>query len=166
MPGMTEDTRPAVVAFDGSAPAGAALRTAATLFTGRPLLVVSVWEQGLAYALTPMSDIAGIAYVPPPPEEVVSIDRSQRDHAVGVAEAGAQAARELGASAEALAVADEVDIAATIVGVAHEHDACAIVIGSRGLGRVKRLFGSTSRALLEQSERPVLVVRAPDADDD
>jgi nucleotide-binding universal stress UspA family protein len=163
---MTEDTRPAVVAFDGSAPAGAALRAAATLFTGRRLLVVSVWEQGLAYALTPMSDIAGVAYVPPPPEEVMSIDRSQRDHAVTVAEAGAKAAGELGADAEALAVADEVDIAATLVAVADQHDACAVVIGSRGLGRVKGLFGSTSRALLEQSERPVLVVRAPDADED
>jgi nucleotide-binding universal stress UspA family protein len=96
----------------------------------------------------------------------MSIDRSQRDHAVTVAEAGASAARELGATAEALAVADEVDIAATLVGVAHKHDACAVVIGSRGLGRVKGLFGSTSRALLEQSERPVLVVRAPDADED
>lgn len=160
---MTEDTRPAVVAFDGSGPAGAALRAAAALFTGRRLLVVSVWEQGLAYALNPMTDIAGVAYVPPPPEEVIRIDRSQRDHAVSVAEAGATAARELGATAEAHAVGDDVDIAATIVGVADQHDACAIVIGSRGLGRVKRLFGSTSRALLEQSERPVLVVRAPDA---
>ena len=155
-----------VVAFDGSGPAGAALRAAATLFAGRRLLVVSVWEQGLAYALSPMSDIAGVAYVPPPPEEVMSIDRSQRDHAVGVAEAGAEAARKLGATAEALAVADEVDIAATIVGVADQNDACVVVIGSRGLGRVKRLFGSTSRALLEQCERPVLVVRAPDADGD
>jgi len=42
-------------------------------------------------------------------------------------------------------------------------DACAIVVGSRGLGRVKsRLFGSTSRTLLERSDRPVLVVKAPD----
>ena len=161
---MTEDTRPALVAFDGSEPAAAAVRAAATLFAGHRLLVVSVWEQGLAYTLSaPMTDLGGMSYLPPPPEAVETIDRSQREHAETMAEAGARLARESGATAESLAVGDEVEIAATILSIAHQHDACAVAIGSRGLGRVKRLFGSTSRALLEQSELPVLVVRAPEA---
>jgi nucleotide-binding universal stress UspA family protein len=38
---------------------------------------------------------------------------------------------------------------------------CVLVIGSRGLGGVKALFGSTSRSLLQETDRPVLVVKAP-----
>jgi nucleotide-binding universal stress UspA family protein len=102
-----------------------------------------------------------MAYMPPDPEQMAAVDRVQRDHAVGIAEAGARLARELGASAESLAVSDQVDVAGTILGVAEERDACAVVIGSRGLGRVKGFFGSTSRALLNQTNRPVLVVKAP-----
>jgi nucleotide-binding universal stress UspA family protein len=163
---MTEDTRPALVAFDGSEPAVAAVTAAATLFAGRRLLVVSVWEEGLAYTLSaPMTDLGGMSYRVPPPEAVETINRAQRERAVSVAEAGAGLARESGATAEPLAVADDVDIAATIVGIAQQHDACAVAIGSRGLGRVKGLFGSTSRALLEQSEVPVLVVRATEPRD-
>ena len=39
------------------------------------------------------------------------------------------------------------------------------MIGSRGLGGVRSLFGSTSRTLLHESDRPVLVVRAPEGAD-
>lgn len=160
---MVLDERPAVVAFDGSDEAGAALRAAATLLVGRRLVVVTVWEPGLALAAAPLRDPSGVGYMPPPPGQVAEIDSIQRDHANDVAEAGARLARELGAMAEPLAVSDEVDVAETIVAVADERDACAIVTGSRGLGRVKRsLLGSVSGALLHRTGRPVLVVRAPE----
>jgi nucleotide-binding universal stress UspA family protein len=158
---MALDERPAVVAFDGSDAAGAAVRAAATLFAGRRLLIVSVWEPGLAFAVAPMPDVSGVAYMAPSPDQVASIDRVQRDHAVDVAEAGARLAREAGATAEAVAVSDELAVAETIVGIAEQRDACALVVGSRGLGGVKAMFGSTSRSLLHQTDRPVLVVRAP-----
>jgi nucleotide-binding universal stress UspA family protein len=159
---MVLDERPVVVAFDGSDEAGAALRAAATLLVGRRLVVVTVWEPGLALAMGPPSDPSGMGYIPPPPDQVAELDRIQRDRAIDVAEAGARLARELGAMAEPLAVSDDVDVAETIVAVADERDACAIVIGSRGLGRVKSLFGSVSGALLHRTDRPVLVVRAPE----
>jgi nucleotide-binding universal stress UspA family protein len=159
---MSADARPAVVAFDGSAEARAAVAAAVELFPGRRLVIVSVWEPGLALALAPTRDLSGVGYPPPTAEEVEALDRVQHDHAVEMADAGAALARELGATAEPDPVADEVDVADTIAAVAERVDACAIVVGSRGLGRVRsRLFGSTSREVLQRAGRPVLVVKAP-----
>jgi nucleotide-binding universal stress UspA family protein len=158
---MPVDERPAVVAYDGSDAAGAAIRTAVALLPGRQLVVAAVWEPAMAYAVTPAIDPSGLAYMPPRPEDVATIDRVQRDRAVGLAEAGARLARELGATAEALAVSDEAAVAETIIAIAEQRDASVIVIGSRGVGKIKGLFGSTSRALLNHCDRPVLVVRAP-----
>ena len=159
---MSTDARPAVVAFDGSAEARAAITSAVALFPGRPLVVVSVWEPGLALALAPTRDMTGIGYPPPSAAEVAALDDAQKNHAVEVADAGVALARELGATAEANPVADEAHVADTLAAVAERVDACAIIVGSRGLGGVRsRLFGSTSREVLQRSERPVLVVKAP-----
>jgi nucleotide-binding universal stress UspA family protein len=159
---MSTDARPAVVAFDGSDEARAAMRAAVELFPGRKLVIVSVWEPGLALALAPTRDMTGAGYPPPSAAEVAALDEVQKDHAVEVADAGVALARELGASAEADPVADEAHVADTIAAVAERVDACAIVVGSRGLGRVRsRLFGSTSREVLQRSGCPVLVVKAP-----
>jgi nucleotide-binding universal stress UspA family protein len=124
------DTRPVLVAYDASAEAQAALREAVALFGRRPLIVVSVGEPELAQT--------GDA-----------------------AQAGADEARRLGATVEALAVADSADVAETLASIAEDRDAVAVVVGSRGLGAIKaRLLGSTSRKLLHDTQRPVLVVRA------
>jgi nucleotide-binding universal stress UspA family protein len=158
---MPGDERPAVVAFDGSDEARAAVSAAVTLFPGRRLVIVSVWEPGLTLAFAPTRDLTGVGYVQPTPEEVELLDRAQRDRAHDAAETGVRIARELGATAEPHPVPDEADVAETIAAVADRLDACAVVVGSRGLGRVRRLFGSTSREVLERSERPVVVVKAP-----
>ena len=48
-----------------------------------------------------------------------------------------------------------------IAALANEIDADLIVVGSRGLGAVREfVLGSTTRALLRRTTRPVLVVRA------
>lgn len=154
--------RPVVVAFDGSAASEAAIRAAAELFGAHPLVIVSVWEPGLAVAMAPLRDPTGIGYVPPSAEEMAAIDRAQRDHAIEAVESGARLARELGAEAETYPVADEADVADTIAAVAERCEACAVVVGSRGLGGVKStLFGSTSRELLRRMACPVVVVKAP-----
>jgi nucleotide-binding universal stress UspA family protein len=50
-----------------------------------------------------------------------------------------------------------------ILRVAREIDADLIVVGTRGLGRVKSaVLGSTSHDVLENSDRPVLVIRKSD----
>jgi nucleotide-binding universal stress UspA family protein len=163
---MSSKPRPVVVAFDGSDEAREAVRAAATLLGARLLLVVSVWEPGLAMAMAGLRDPTGVGYMAPTFDEMAAVDRVQRDRATDAAEAGARLARELGAAAEPLPVSDEADIAETIAGIAEREDACAIVVGSRGLGGVKsRLVGSTSRKLLHRSDVPVLVVRAPERDE-
>jgi nucleotide-binding universal stress UspA family protein len=156
------DPQPVVVAFDGSEPAQAAIRSAVALFPQHKLVVVSVWEPGLALAMAGARDLTGVGYVPPTPAEMQAIDNVEREHAGDAAAAGARLAQELGATAEAHPAADEADVAVTVAAIAEEVDAAAIVIGSRGLGGVKsRLFGSTSRELLQRTDRPVLVVKAP-----
>jgi len=150
-----------LVAFDGSDTAQSAVETAARLFPQHRLVVASVWEPGLAVAMATTTDMTGIGYVLPTPEEMATMDRAQRDHATGAAERGARIARELGANAEAYPIADEAKVGETLAALADQLDAEAIVVGSRGLGAFKAgLFGSTSRDLLGQTRRPVLVVKA------
>jgi nucleotide-binding universal stress UspA family protein len=160
---MTDDRRPVLVAFDGSAEAKAAAHAAAELFPDRRLVVATVWEPGLAMAMAATSDVGGAISVAPTVEEIDAIDRAQHDRASDAAEAGARLARDLGATAEPLPVADEADVADTLVAIAERIDAAAVVVGSRGLGAFKSgLFGSTSHRLLRRLERPVLVVKARD----
>lgn len=160
---MTEDARPVVVAFDGSDESREALRAAASLFHDRLVLVVSVWEPGLAMAVLSSPDATGLTYPPPTPEEIDAVDRAQHEHATSMAQSGTQLVQELGGIAEALPVAESLDVAETVISIADERDAAAVVVGSRGLGAVKsRLLGSTSRKVLHDTRRPVLVVRAPD----
>jgi nucleotide-binding universal stress UspA family protein len=151
-----------VVAYDVSTEAQDALREAVALFGHRPLLVVSVWETGLATMMVvPAPGEVGPSYLPDP-ADVAAVDRARSDHAANAAEAGAHMARELGATVEAIAVRDSADVAATLAEIAEQRDAAAIVVGSRGLGAVKaRVLGSTSRKLLAHARRPVLVVRRP-----
>jgi nucleotide-binding universal stress UspA family protein len=162
---MASAARPVLVAYDGSEPARNAVRAAAELFPGRPLLVISVWEVGLAMEMAPARDPTGLTFgMLPSAEEVMAVDRAQHDRAIEVAEEGAGLARELGASATALPVAQELDPAHTIAALADDHDARAIVVGSRGLGGMaSRFLGSVSREVLSCAERPVLVVKASPA---
>jgi nucleotide-binding universal stress UspA family protein len=162
---MTTGDHPAVVAFDGSAEAAAAVRAAASLFGDRRIVVVSVWEPGLAFAAAPGYDPTGMGYPMPTGEEVAMLDAVQRDHATATAEAGARLAQEAGAAAaEAYPVADRVRVADTVAALAEEMQACAVVVGTRGRGAVRsKLLGSTSAELLRCAPCPVVVVRADPA---
>jgi nucleotide-binding universal stress UspA family protein len=160
---MSTQEQPVVVAYDGSPASQAAVRAAATLLPGRRLIVVTIWEPGLAMMLSPPTDsISGMPYAAPSPETIATTDRLQRDHAEETASAAVEIARGLGATADAHPVAEDVDAGETIAAAAEQHDAAAVVVGSRGLGRVKRLMGSTSQGVLRHTQRPVLVVREPE----
>jgi nucleotide-binding universal stress UspA family protein len=70
-------------------------------------------------------------------------------------------ARESGVEVEL--VMRELSSAEALIAVADEHDARMIVVGSYGERPLKSaLVGSTPTRLLHLSERPVLVVRAPE----
>ena len=156
---MSEDVRPVVTAFDGSPESVAAVREAAALVGHRPLLVLTVWEPNLAMAMVTTPDVMGTPYSLPNPEDVEAVDNIREEHASAVAQSGVELARSLGATAEALVVGDGLNVADTVAAIAKERDAAAIVVGSRGLGAVKaKLMGSTSRRLLHDSPRPILVV--------
>jgi nucleotide-binding universal stress UspA family protein len=157
---MSDGARPVVVSFDGSAASEAAVRVAVEQLPGRHLVVISVWEPGFTTGMLTPTDASGIAFAVPQLEEIATVDRLQSEHASAVAEAGAALAQRLGASAEAVPVRDDSNVAETVVALAERCDAVMIVVGSRGLGGVKaRLLGSTTRRLLHESRRPVLVVR-------
>jgi len=164
---MSADAHPVLVAFDGSPESEAAVRAAAGLFGERPLLVTSVWEPGMAMTVMSYPSTSGVTYALPSTEDIALVDRAEETHAAAIAAAGAQMARDLGATAEALPVADSVNVAEAVAAAAQRHAAVAIVVGSRGLGGVKaRVMGSTSRRLLRDTRLPVLVVRAPVEEDE
>jgi nucleotide-binding universal stress UspA family protein len=160
--GVTGTMSPAaaLVAYDGSAEARAAVREAAGLFPGRLLLIATVWEPGLA--TLPLAGSPGemSGYVPPDPSAVIAVDQAMASHATELADDGVRIAREAGATAEPVAVADELDPATTLASIAETRDAAVIVVGSRGLSGISaRLHGSTTQKLLRHTRRPILIVR-------
>ena len=93
--------------------------------------------------------------------EVRDYDDAVREHGRGVLEEARGIAREAGVEVEL--VMRELSSAEALIAVADEHDARMIVVGSYGERPLKSaLVGSTPTRLLHLSERPVLVVRAPD----
>jgi nucleotide-binding universal stress UspA family protein len=162
---MSEDS-PIVIAYDGSDAARAAVNQAAALFGSRQVIVLTVWEPGLAdFMLMPNTMGTGTMMMPYDPATVQAIDKAAEDHARDIAEDGVKLAQAGGLQAEALPVRDAADVADTILQTASERDAAAIVIGSRGLkGFKSKLMGSSSSSVLSRSAVPVVIVHAPEAD--
>lgn len=155
---------PILIAYDGSTAARVTVAQAGVLFAPRRAIILTVWEPELGeFMLAPDPMGAGMAMLPYDPEFEREVDRANEDHARNIATDGAALAKAAGLQPEALAVGNELDVAETIVSQAEQHGAAAIVIGSRGLRGLKsRLLGSTSRAVLEHSSLPVVVVRHPE----
>lgn len=157
---MVREAAPVLIAYDGSEVSRAAVRHAAELFAGRPAVLATVWEPGLAAIPVGLPDTMGVGVLPTDPATVDAVDRHQREHASTVAGDGAEFARSVGLAAEPQAVPDEVDVADTLIGIARERGAAVIVVGSHGISGLRsRLLGSVSRKLIEHCDRPVLVIR-------
>ena len=156
---MALQAAPVLIAYDGSDVSQAAVRHAAELFAGRPAVLATVWEPGLAAIPVGLPDM-GAGTLPPDPATVEAIDRLQREHASAVAAGGAELARSVGLDAEPHAVPDEVDVADTLIGIARERGVAVVVVGSHGISGLRsRLLGGVSRKLIEHCDRPVLVIR-------
>jgi nucleotide-binding universal stress UspA family protein len=157
---MAPEAAPVLIAYDGSEVSRAAIRHAAELFPGRPAVLATVWEPGLATVAVGLPDTMGVGTLPADPETVEVVDRLQREHASTVAGDGAEFARSVGLVAEPQAVPDELDVADTLIGIARERGAAVVVVGSHGISGLRsRLLGSVSRKLIEHCDRPVLVIR-------
>jgi nucleotide-binding universal stress UspA family protein len=148
----------ALIAYDGSASAQHALAQAARLLSTRRVVLVTVWEEGLAFVPAP-SGLALGGEVPINPAVVAEIEDAAHQHAERVARDGAQLARTLGLDAEPLAVADVGGVGETILRVARDRSPAVIVIGAHGLGGLlARLEGSTAKYLLKHAKTPLLAV--------
>jgi nucleotide-binding universal stress UspA family protein len=157
---MAGPAAPVLIGYDGSEVARAAVRHAAELFAGRPAVLVTVWEPGLAAVPVGLSETIGVGSPPPDPATLEAVDRLQSEHAATVAADGAEFARSLGLVAEPRAVPDEVDVAETLLGIAKERGAAVVVVGSHGISGLRpRLLGSVSRKVVERCDLPVLVIR-------
>ena len=103
---MVGPASPVLIGYDGSEVARAAVRHAAELFAGRPAVLATVWEPGLAAVPVGLPDSIGVGSLPPDPATVEAVDRLQREHASTVAGDGAEFARSVGLAAEPQAVPD------------------------------------------------------------
>jgi nucleotide-binding universal stress UspA family protein len=149
-----------LIAYDGSDAAKQAVSAAAELFAGRPAYVVTIWEPGLAYAMSDLEPTGPeLSPIPMDIEGTQDLEDDLQVHARRTAAEGAELAKAAGLDCEALVVADRANVAEAIVKVARKRSVAAIVVGSRGLtGLRARLEGSTSSAVLKQAECPVVVV--------
>jgi nucleotide-binding universal stress UspA family protein len=144
---------PLLLAYDGSEASRCAIERAAALFSGRDALVVSVWKptalgsEAWGGALDSMTGF-------------VETDRAAADRAGAVAKEGVRVARAGGLRAEPLAVASAGPVSKTLLREGDRVDATTIVMGSRGLTGLRSvLLGSVSRAVLQETSRPTLIVR-------
>jgi nucleotide-binding universal stress UspA family protein len=88
-----------------------------------------------------------------------ALDRSSEEQARERAEEGAQLAERAGLKAHARVRARVTSVADCILEEADDVGADAIVMGTRGLTGVKSfLLGSVSHAVLQRSDRPVVVI--------
>ena len=149
-----------MIAYDGSDAAKQAISAAAELFGGRRAYVVTIWEPGLAYAMSDLEPTGPeLSPIPMDIQGAQELEDELQVHARRTAAAGAEFARAAGLNCEALVVADRVSVAEALVDVAQKQSVAAIVVGSRGLtGLRARLEGSTSSAVLKHAACPVVVV--------
>jgi nucleotide-binding universal stress UspA family protein len=151
-----------ILAYDGSAAAREAIVAGAKLLKGCRILVVTVWEEGLAYMAQSAPASEGMMMTQAvDPEVAHEVDVALHSDAEQVARKGAEMAGSLGLEAEPIALPDAGNVARTLIDLAREQHAAAIVVGSRGLSGIRaRLEGSTSKGVLAHAPCPVLVVHA------
>jgi nucleotide-binding universal stress UspA family protein len=128
---------PVVAGYDGSPAAERAVGATARVATRRVLVVV-VWEPGIAFELIEPPLV-------PAPIDVraaLELDEAVYESARRLAEQGVALARQKGLEAEGLAVADVLTVAETLLRLARERHAPAVVVGAHGhsgLGTAPRL---------------------------
>lgn len=146
----------ALICFDGSDDAAAAIASAGEMLAPRAAVVLAVWEPVASWApydpatiiSAPLSRIASNA---------LGLDEAVRDLARERLERGRELASDAGFQAQGRL--EEGKPWRMICRVAEELAAEPIVLGARGLGRIESaLLGSVSSAVVLHARHPVLVV--------
>jgi nucleotide-binding universal stress UspA family protein len=153
---------PALICFDGSDDAAAAIATAGEMLAPRAGVVLTVWEPVASWA---HSDPATILSAPLSrlASKEFDFDKVSQDVARELMRRGVELATEAGFQADGRL--EKGKPWRMIRDVADELGAEPIVLGARGLGRVESmLLGSVSIAVVFHAKRPVLVVPHHEAD--
>lgn len=144
-----------LIGYDGSADAQAAIEQAARLMPGAEATVVTVWEpitmrlSRTPAGLGPFTDLGDIS----------DVDRETEHAALKRAREGARLANQRGLHATAATASRRFGTAEAILERADQLDVDAIVLGSRGLTGFKSLLlGSVSHGVVQQADRPVVIV--------
>jgi nucleotide-binding universal stress UspA family protein len=143
-----------LIAYDGSPDAQTAIEQAGALMSGTPATILTVWE--------PFNDVVarvGGSGLPLAPLNFDDVDQAHVEQAQRRAADGVDRARRAGLDAQPRVRRADRSIATAILAEAAESGARAIVLGTRGLTGVKSwLMGSVSHAVVQQADRPVMVV--------
>ena len=148
---------PVLIAYDGSDAAKQAIDVAGRLLSGRPALVVHVWEsqfrRGLTMRVLAQGAMAGI---------VEQLDGALAEAAAATTDEGVALARAAGLEASGETLEASAGIWRVVASAARTHDAAVVVTGARGIGGARSaLLGSVSSGLIHNAELPILVVHAP-----
>jgi nucleotide-binding universal stress UspA family protein len=147
-----------LIAYDGSPDATAAIRHAGKLMPGFEATVLTIWEPFTTMLARTPETLRPLARV----READEIDRQEADAAEESAKEGVQLARAAGLDATPLTASLNGSTAATIIEQADRLDVDAIVVGSRGLTGMALLLGSVSLAVVQRSDRTVVIVPSAD----
>ncbi len=158
---MTADSAPdapVIIGYDGSRPAAGAIQLGARLFPGRHGRIAHLWgppyfDGELRKRMWPPSaDLDEFAE---------AIEREGHAEAERTATEGKVLAEAAGWSASVLLHRCYGDPGFELAQLAEREQAAAVVVGSRGLGGVRAMLGSSSDGLVHYSPVPVLVVPYP-----
>jgi nucleotide-binding universal stress UspA family protein len=148
--------QPALICFDGSDDAAAAIARAGAMLAPLPAVVLTVWEPVASWASYDPATIVG-APLSRLASNALGLDETTRDLARERLEHGTELATQAGFQAQGRL--EKGKPWRMICQVADELGAEPIVIGARGLGRVEAtLLGSVSSAVISRARHPVLLV--------
>jgi nucleotide-binding universal stress UspA family protein len=163
-----------VLCFDGSDFAQRAIRQSASILGGGPAIVLTIYESLgsalLRHAPSEATEL-GRQFKAISEDVVNELDAGAARRAQETAAEGAELAMTAGFDAQPLAhralsrtaERDTATIWRAVLDVADERDASVVVVGARGASALgAALLGSVSYGLVQNSNRPVLVVRPTD----